>query len=626
MKSLLKNFLFLLLPVSLFAQNPDIPSNKQIEYPTQYASIHTIRRGLNWSYEDTSMNQNQVFSPVFRNYLAFQDLGFIGSPSENKIFDLNRQSGFNLCANPYQPYFKTAAQTQYINTKRPYADFNYAQGPNALLYLDGKFSLNLNPRFNVGADFSRITQEGFYLRQYSSEYFTRLHANYQSKNKRFIQLYSFNWNRGVHDENGGITSDSLFETLTGTNKSVPVYLSNSQSRFKHQEFEISSIVNLGPKQYTTGDDGDSSYVIRPLAYFIHQINWEKQGYFFDNVGDSAFFLPAWNLVQSNTYSDSVNLNKWTNRFAFGTWRNKENASWFAEAGISLQNLKILLTDQSRSEYNLIADGELERNPKSKTDYGFRGKAQLTLLGYNAGDFNLQGKASLLAFGWQLEGGISNFLYKPDQVLLQFRSNPYLWSNDFNKINVSQLEAILRTKAYRHNFEVKFQSWLLTNWVYIDSDRLPKQNSSAIPVTSLQASKTFQAGFFLIDARLALQNSGSDKLRLPAFSGMTRWYVKGQLFKKALHFSLGVELRYFSEYYANAWNPATRQFYLQNNRQIGNYPLIDVFVSGEVKKAILFAKLEHANMDLFSLNGYYFTPSHPLPIRALRLGLRWRMYN
>jgi hypothetical protein len=60
-------------------------------------------------------------------------------------------------------------------------------------------------------------------------------------------------------------------------------------------------------------------------------------------------------------------------------------------------------------------------------------------------------------------------------------------------------------------------------------------------------------------------------------------------------------------------------------QIGNYPLIDVFVTGQIKKAILFAKLEHVNMDMQN-TGYYYTPHYPLPVRAFRIGVRWRMYN
>jgi hypothetical protein len=54
-------------------------------------------------------------------------------------------------------------------------------------------------------------------------------------------------------------------------------------------------------------------------------------------------------------------------------------------------------------------------------------------------------------------------------------------------------------------------------------------------------------------------------------------------------------------------------------------MVDLFICGQVKKAVLFAKLEHANMDLLQAAAYS-SPHYPYPTRAFKLGIKWRMYQ
>ena len=83
--------------------------------------------------------------------------------------------------------------------------------------------------------------------------------------------------------------------------------------------------------------------------------------------------------------------------------------------------------------------------------------------------------------------------------------------------------------------------------------------------------------------------------------------------------------YNSAYYGNSYNPATRFFTLQNATRIGNYPVIDPFFNGEIKRVAFFVKYEHVNQDWFN-NGFYYTPHYPISLRSLRFGIRWRFYD
>jgi hypothetical protein len=492
--------------------------------------------------------------------------------------------------------------------------------------LDGKFAVNATPRLNFGIDYSRITQDGFYLRQFTTGYFTQAHTNYYSKSKRYRLLANINWNRGVHDENGGIQSDSLFESLVGTNKSVPVYLYSSQSRFKQFNAYAKQYYYLGSSELIVDENEDSTYLVKPVAYLSHTINYETEQYFFDNVnGDSAFLFPGFNLDSSYIFSDSVGKKVLNNRFAFGTWKTDEKRNLFAEAGLNIQNFSIHTYSGYRTEFNVITDGILERAPKSKTDIGLKAQGQFCLLGYNIGDFQATGEVKLIFKGLDVTGSFSNFLYKADEVMLRYQSNPFVWNNNYSKINVTRLRGGFKTLKFKNNFNLEFNSYLLTNWVYFGKDVVPVQTNEVISVNSLSLTKTFQLGFLFLENTLLYQKSSNNIVRLPELSAKIRWYVNGNLFKKALRFQLGAAVWFNTAYYGNAWNPAARAFYLQDRVSIGNYPVLDVFLTGEIKKAIIFVKLEHANMDWMN-QGFYNTPHYPLPIRALRLGVKWRMYN
>jgi hypothetical protein len=74
-----------------------------------------------------------------------------------------------------------------------------------------------------------------------------------------------------------------------------------------------------------------------------------------------------------------------------------------------------------------------------------------------------------------------------------------------------------------------------------------------------------------------------------------------------------------------WSPATRMFYIQEQNKIGNYPLINPFVSMQIKRAVLFGIYEHANQNVIN-NGFYNTPHHPISLQSFRMGVRWRFYN
>jgi hypothetical protein len=610
-----------LIGIQSKGQHPDLITFKAAKLLTQKQNEASICRGIPYQAEDTSLHKTEQFHAAYRNLIAFQDFGFQLSPTRDLQFGVERSMGFQMMENPYQLYYKLANQTNYYQTKVPYADFNYAQGPNSQLNLDTKFAVNLTPRLNIGVDYSRILNLGNYMRQFTSGYFTQAFGSYISKSNRYRIIGSFNWNMGVHDENGGITSDSTFEQLTGTNKSVAIQLKGSQSRFKSYEFYGRQFYYLGKKSFIQEAE-DSFECIDPRAYFSHSFRYKKDGLFFDNtIGDSSATLFPGVIGSALVFNDSMQANTVQNRFSTGVFRK----GYFSEIGFTHELFNWNQHGIIANGFNVLIDGSLEKRAKAKNDIGFTGNAQLNILGYNLGDFKLKGELTIRLFGQAAMVGFEQLAFKPNEQYLNFFSNAFNWENSFKQMQVSKLYGGIQTTGFRHNFTLQLNSFILNNWVYLNDQNRPIQSNRLITVNNLVVSKTFQWGILFLDQSIMLQQCNTNTIQLPEFAAKGRWYLNGRIFKKVLLVQAGIDFWYNSSFYGNDWNPLSKTFYLQRNTPIGNYPMVDLFICGQVKKAVLFAKLEHANMDVFK-GAAYASPHYPFPTRAFKLGIKWRMYQ
>jgi hypothetical protein len=596
-------------------------------YPTSYFTEYSLDRNLDLIPEDTTMLRNEIYHPYYRQYGMFQDLGNIGTPGRSLFFTFDRKTDFYLGSNPYQVYFKTPETTKYYHTKKPYADFKYTQGQRDLLLFAGKFAINLSPRFNFGVDYDRVTSEGFYPRQYTSGYFTNMFTSYQSENKRYGVIGNMIWNRGILDESGGLTNDSIFETLRGVNKAAPVKLESSQSRFKNKTFFAKQYYYLG-KMNQLIENEDTSYSLSRAGFISHTLRYDDNNFYFDNPNgefDSTLF-PKGNIDTTGVFYDSIGSNTWMNRLAYAYWtKSNERQQSFIEFAVAHKHIRTQQMLLTNSYNNVWGEAKMERIPKTSNNLGIKLGGTYCLSGYNASDFKFEAEIKYLNDWVDITAGLSNQLTEPDYVFTYYQSAPLSWTNRFSKMSITHWKADIQTKKYRHNFSLKFNQYIIANWVYFGKDILPEQTNKILLINTIEASKTFQLGWFRFENILYLQKANQDIIRLPELGANLRYYVNGHIFKKALYLQMGAELFYNSSYYGNAYAPSARAFYIQDQNRIGNYPMVDVFLTGQVMTAVIYVKYEHVNMDWQNV-GYYYTPHYPLPVRAFRLGLRLRLYN
>lgn len=624
-----KWILFVLwLPFAMLAFGQNVPT-KSVKPLTQFTNEHLLDRNYSYQTIDSVSKAPEQFLAPFKNYILFQDLGNAGSASRSLIFNTNRSIGFNYGDDPYAVYAKNPLASNYYKTKTPFTDLFYTQGPKELLFLKATHSQNIHPRWNIGVDFQRLTSEGYLLRQYTSHYNVQAFTSYQNKNKRYRLLASATWNRGITEESGGIANDSSYESLTGNNRAVNIRLTDAQNRYKNRTAYLKQYFYFGSPIQTIKEK-DTLYDYVPKAHVSHSIEASERVYIFENNGnkDSILTPNQYYDIGSSTF-DSTYIRRIKNTAQFASYTPLtsfaiDSVHRFRMIGLSHELVAVSQQSFTRGFQNVILTASAEQSSAKANQFGYKVNASYVLFGYNQGDIIGDVGLSYSFAKIGVEGVAGYYRYKPDYAFQLFKQNQFIWENNFDQTNTLMLGIDFKTNTLKHNAALSYRLYHLDNWVFANTNHVPEQASSKAIVHQLSIQKLFQLGNFYFDHRLIVQQSEASYIRLPDFGGMIRYYFARRLFK-VLNLQVGFNLYYNTAYYANAYSPATRMFVLQNNTLVGNYPLIEPFVVGIVKKASLFAKYEHVNQDWIK-GGYYYTPHYPISLRGLRFGIRWVFYD
>jgi hypothetical protein len=88
---------------------------------------------------------------------------------------------------------------------------------------------------------------------------------------------------------------------------------------------------------------------------------------------------------------------------------------------------------------------------------------------------------------------------------------------------------------------------------------------------------------------------------------------------------GITFKYFTGYYMNAYNPLLGEFYVQNRKELGAFPMLDFFINTKVRQTRIYLKAEHFNSS-FTGNTFYAAPNYPYRDFVIRFGLVWNFFS
>jgi hypothetical protein len=272
-----------------------------------------------------------------------------------------------------------------------------------------------------------------------------------------------------------------------------------------------------------------------------------------------------------------------------------------------------------------AGGELSK--RSGELLTFSALAKICILGEKLGDFELKGDLSTSFQLWNhpvrlsADGSIRND--HPDYFLENYISNHYRWGNHFQNEYKTLVRGNLQIPAL--GFEAHAGVENLNHLIYFNTSALPEQFSGNVQVVSLQVKQHLGLGILKWDNEVAYQlSSNRQVLPLPDLSVLSNLYLQFTL-SKVLHSHLGVDCRYNTAYYAQAYDPALGQFHNQDELKIGNYPFMNAYANFHLKRMRFFVMYSHLSRFFASPN-YFSAPHYPLNPAIVKVGLSWNFYD
>ena len=626
-------FLYLLLALNpLASSNTIYDSISKKSDSTQVSFFYNDFEklgSLNLHANDTATSGFQNYDKLYKNNRFFATLGNIGQNSNTLIpFREIKPSGFDYGIHTADPYLYENDSIHYYKVYKTYTELTYDQGAKKEQSFHAIFSRNIYRSLNLGFDFHVMSAPGAYTRQKTNHINFVLTTQFFTKNKRYGVIANFTINRLRNYENGGLKYDSLFEQNIYTNRAViPVNLSQAQNRVRETGFYMKHYFDLTRHTKNNKDtipDLNKRFELGRITYSF-QYN-RKIFNFIDNQPDSGFFpKPIYDSIQT---IDSVTIVKFVNDVV---WSNpsfnpdKKFRVFRLEAGIRQQYIETEMRGRKNYFIQFIPHAEIDFVPI--TAIRLQASGDYVLGDFNEGDLTLNVKLSSTLGRTDKNIGVISLTGKfisrqAGWFFEHYAGNNYQWDTTWKKQGL-----ISGGFNYSWKFlETGFNINRINNYVYLDSLAQPCQNRDEFGQIYIYLNGNINVWRFNFKPQLVYQSiQGTTLLRVPSFMGNLAIYYSQPLFHGAALLQPGLNFFYNTSYYADQYNPALRSFTLQDQREIGNYIYMDVFINLKIQRARLFAMYSHFNASFMGYH-YYTTPTYPMQDGAFKFGVAWRFHD
>lgn len=613
-------------------QNRKVPLVAPKAKHEQYKII-TLDRDT--TYVDTTLN---IQSEYKYNYLRKDNFGLQQFANEgqtyNKLYyglnQFNAYPEFGFKSKHYA--YQEVNDINYYSVATPLTELYFKTVMEQGQSVDALVTVNTSERFNFSIAYRGLRSIGKYINQLSSNGNFRFTTSYATKNNRYNVNAHFTGQDLLNGENGGIISTDDFESDNQDFKNrarLQVYFEDATSFLKGKRVFIDHNFRINSKQSnnnlilnhqfnlenkffefkqsrltTTVDNvtfqrfGDSYVVQNSNDQTKYQRMYNKLGATYENntLGQFQFFVEDFKYVykydQILILDDVIIPNLLSERInAIGGQYSYQKNSW---KGKFLYNKAISEQTFSTIEANL--------------------------------NYKLNEKNNF-SFQYQNISRIPNHNY----VLHQSSYVDYNWKNNFENEKINNIEISANTQW----LTASAQFTTLNDYLYFNNDDTtgllqlvsPKQYDNAINYLTFKISKEFKYKKFALDNTVLYQNVTQDDaiLNVPQIVTRNTIYYTNYFFKKALFLQTGVTLNYFSKYYMNDYNPVIAEFFVQDQVERGNFPMLDFFVNARIRQTRIYVKAEHFNSGITG-NKYYSAPNTPYRDFMVRFGLVWTFFQ
>ncbi len=578
---------------------------------------------------DTSLTINK-FHKI--NYLRNDNFELI--PFSNTGHTYNNLS-YNSTNSQLFPSFGSRAKhysymeiedVNYYDMPTPFTELMYRSVFEQGQLLDALYSVNTNRQFNFTISRKGLRSLGNYQHFLTSTSNFKFSTNYNSKNKRYKLRTHYVSQKLFAEQNGGIRDEDILDFENGTDQFLDrsvfdPYFENADNELSGRRYYIDNSYNLS-------NQNDS---IRTNSLVIgNTISYEKRYYKFNQSSANEYFGDSYNL---SLIDDKSRLRSFL--FKIGAdYKTKK----IGDFGVSLEynnhkynfgNLDSL--NISGFSNSIKYDGMIFSGSYSKSSDKFKINANFSSsIADNISGNSLSGSLDYnLNEDINIKGKISLSSHQPNYNFSLFKSNyiSYNWENNFENIENREFNVEFKSNKY---FNLRLDYLDIKNYAYFTKNDLnvvkPFQHLDNINIIKFRVSREFSINKFFFDNQIQYQkvSNGTGVINLPELIARNSIYFSSHLLDKAVFLQTGFSFSYFSKYYMNSYDPLLSEFYVQNSKKIGGFPLMDFFVNAKIQQTRLYFKLEHFNSSFTGYN-FYSAPNYPYRDFSFRFGLVWNFF-
>ncbi|SFZ89170.1 Putative porin [Flaviramulus basaltis] len=583
------------------------------------------------TYVDTSLTIQKEYK---FNYLRKDNFGLM--PFSNLGQTYNSLT-YNLENTSLIPGF--GARARHFNYME-IEDINYYRVPTPLTELffktafeqgqlaDSFFTINTSPQFNFSIAYKGLRSLGKYQHILTSTGNFRFTSNYRTKNDRYNFRGHIVMQDLLNQENGGIQDDGIESFEEGEEEFLDrsileVNFENAESILRGKRFHLEH-------NYKIIREKDS--LSKNKLSIGHIISFEDKYFQYDqSTANTSFFGDAFKTSKLKDRATLENLynqlklnysNNIIGDLQFNVSNNNYNYGYDKIVVLNGNTIK------NRIKGDIFSAGG--KYHKQYRGFDLQGELGINISGDFDGNF-LKAQASFkLNEDIAATATLNHSSQAPNYNTLLYQSDyiNYNWQNNFTNTETQQLAFNVKYKKLA-NITLDYST--INDYVYFKEDETsnqvkPFQNNNSITYLRVKFENEIKVGKFALNNTILYQNVQDDNnvLNVPEITTRNTLYFSSHLFKKALYLQTGVTLNYFTKYYMNDYSPLLAEFYVQNEREFGDFPRLDFFINAKIRQTRIYLKAEHFNSAFTGYN-YYSAPNYPYRDFIVRFGVVWNFF-
>ncbi|PWH11500.1 hypothetical protein DEJ39_04185 [Bacteroidetes bacterium SCGC AAA795-G10] len=625
---------------------------------------------------DTSLSLEREYSFNFLRKDYFEILTF---PNMGEAFN---KLGYNFHDQVLTPqmgarvkhfsYFEKE-DVPYYEVPSAYTELFFKSTFQQGQFLDTSLAINTSPKFNVAVSFRGFRSLGKYLASLSRSRQFRISTQYQTFNERY-RLRLHQTTQSLENEvNGGLNRDSVYffenapnyvladengQAILDENGNQQIVFYDGFLDRNRLDTQINADNLLEGKRYFM----EHKYQMIPVskdsaAYKMsigYSLSYEKKKYKYEHSFANLYFYGKYdnNIIDSTSFDNIENkLFLQINNKSLGELDlNLYHIKWDYDLGQDDYEKDTLLSN-SINAHQLAAQLKWQKDifgtsfrimayQSMKKKYATRSIKVET-------EKNISDKTNIIAtYNYRSQPLNFNF------YLLQSDFKKYNWENsDLSNQDFSTLSFALNHKKIG-SLQGEWNS--IKNFTFFNNttpefDLNRKfstevfQLSNRLDYFKVRMDQRFDFGKFTLANNIQFQKVNQEgnpqgtiddpiALNVPKWLLRSTFMLTSSIFNKALFFQSGLTFVYFTDYFADQYNPLLAEFVTQNSTTIGNYPRFDFFFNAKIQSSRVFIKLENISAPIKHLinidapYNYYSSPFVPYRDFSVRFGLIWNFFD